>query len=501
MNFFEIENLRSVTNARWLRRPERPPTLNGVGIDSREDLSGRAFVAIKGDTHDGHAFLGEAVKSGAGLLIVESETSAAVDVLKLPAFVGVMMVESTRRALAKLALAYRRSLRGTKVIAITGSAGKTTTKRLVHSVLSTQMQGTCSPKSFNNEIGLPLTILQARLSDKYLVVEIGTNHPGEIAELAAIAEPELAVITCIGRAHLEGLGSVEAIAREKASLLSHLQPNGVAIVNADAPLLRPSLKLAGHRVLFGESEDAELRLTARGSHRACSTPRASSNWWFEINNRQRFDLALPGKHNAMNALAAVAVGRRMGVDDESIARGLKAVEPAAMRMTPQKINGVTIYNDAYNANPDSVIAALNTFAEIVTGAKRRIVILGDMLELGDSGPDLHREIGRHVLAIDAASHIDHAIFIGEHSAFAAAEVARQWPGDRVIAMPTVDAAAIAFIQQMLKPGDAVLLKASRGMGLERLVQALEQRGETEASKLKISTACTEESALRAVARN
>ena len=477
MTFFEIENFdrcwpRSGCAGRWIRA--HAAALTGIGIDSREDLAGRAFVAIKGDTHDGHDFLGAALESRAGLLIVER--NLPIETLQLPPHVGIFQVENTRKGLAKLALAYRRVLRGTKVIAVTGSAGKTTTKRLIDGVLAGggDMQGTASPKSFNNDIGLPLTILQARLSDKYLLVEIGTNAPGEIAQLSAIAEPDLAVITCIGRAHLQGLGSLEAIAKEKASILTHLQPDGVAILHADSPLLRNHFKLAKHRVLFGESQDAELRLTNRGITRAVGSA-APNRFWFEINNRHRFNLALPGKHNAINAMAAVAVGRRMGLDDAQIALGLERVEPAAMRLTPQLIGPITLCNDAYNANPDSMIAALETFMEISAEAKRRVVVLGDMLELGAASPQLHREIGQHLVHLDARTPIQHVIVIGDACAFLAAEVTRTWKNDRVSTYAAANEDAAGFIAKLLKPGDAVLLKGSRGMGLERLVPAIERQ--------------------------
>jgi UDP-N-acetylmuramoyl-tripeptide--D-alanyl-D-alanine ligase len=236
------------------------------------------------------------------------------------------------------------------------------------------------------------------------------------------------------------------------------------VLNADVPLLRPHLKLAKTRVLFGESEDADLRLTARGL-----IDGEAATQWIEINGRLKFELRLPGKHNAINALAAVAVGRRMGLDDDAIAAGLTSVKPDAMRMTPQAIAGMTVFNDAYNANPDSMIAALDTFAELTGPAKRRVVILGDMLELGPTSPELHREIGRHILRIDQTCRIDHTVFIGEQSAFAASEVAKHWPNVRVTVVPALDAKTIAFTLQLLQPDDAVLVKASRGMGLERII--------------------------------
>jgi UDP-N-acetylmuramoyl-tripeptide--D-alanyl-D-alanine ligase len=468
---FDIEQIRSACAGKWLQKaepPHKPPHITGVGIDSREDLTNKLFIAIKGATHDAHDHLAQAVERGARLLIVERER---VPSLQLPANVHVMHVESTRKALGRIAHAYRQSLRGTKVIAVTGSSGKTTTKRLIHGILSANMSGSASPKSFNNDIGVPLTLLAAKSSDKYVAVEIGTNTPGEVAELAEIAQPDIAVITMIGRSHLAGLGSLEGVAREKGSLLAALsREDGVAVVNADCPLL-PHPKRVKMTILFGESADADLRLTGRGA------VEGTGHWFMEVNGRTRFDIALPGKHNAINALAAIAVARRMGLDDERIRTGLITVKPEAMRMMPQTVGaagrtaGITFYNDAYNANPDSMAAALDTFSELAKDAKRRIVILGDMLELGADSPELHREVARHVLRIDHASRIEHAILIGEQMAHAAKTIAAEWGRSRITTFTSLHDKAIAAVRRMLKPGDAVLVKASRGMGLERVIAA------------------------------
>jgi UDP-N-acetylmuramoyl-tripeptide--D-alanyl-D-alanine ligase len=465
-NVFDIEQIRSTCGGRWMQKPDgKPPNITGVGIDSRDDLAGKAFAAIRGSTHDGHDHLAQAVENGARLLIIQRDRVAS---LKLPPAVHVMHAESTRRALGKIAHAYRQSLRGTKVIAVTGSSGKTTTKRLIHGALSATLSGSAAVKSFNNDIGVPLTLLAAKSSDKYVIVEIGTNAPGEIANLAEIAEPDIAVITMIGRSHLEGLGSIEGVAMEKGSLLRSLSPDeGVAIVNADCPLLRPHMKRVRTRFLFGESADSDLRLTNRG-------PSATNDCWFlEMNGRTRFDIALPGRHNAINALAAVAVARRMGVNDDDIRRGLLSVRPEAMRMTPHVAAGATFYNDAYNANPDSVIAALDTFAEIAGSARRRIVILGDMLELGAASRDLHGEVGRHLARINDRCGIDHAILIGPEMSGAANAVAESLSAKNITTFTSLTNGAIGAARSLIRPGDAVLVKASRGMGLERLIAACE----------------------------
>jgi UDP-N-acetylmuramoyl-tripeptide--D-alanyl-D-alanine ligase len=473
MRFFEPDTLRGAMMGRWLRRaPDLE--LAGVGTDTREDLNRRAFIALRGSNHDGHSFVAAAAQRGAAMVVVERESVAA----DVPPPCGILLVENTRQALARLATAYRRTFGKTKVIAVTGSAGKTTTKALIDAALSGTLPGSAGPKSFNNEIGVPLTLLAARPTDAYVIVEIGTSAPGEVGRLAQIAAPDLGIITLVGRSHLEGLGTVEAVAREKASLLLHLGEHGVAVVNADVPLLRDKLKSVETRILYGESADADLRLTARGragAAEAVAMDDSGGGWWFEVNGRASFRLALPGRHNAINALAAVAVARRLGVPDEAISRGLGSVIGAPMRMAVHALGPWTIYNDAYNANPDSVIAAIDTFLELAAGARRRIVVLGDMLELGAAGPDLHREIGRHLARAGGGGRVDHAVLMGPLSGHTAEALRETWPGDRLTVLPEVSAVTAAIIAELLRPGDAVLLKGSRGTALERLLEWMKHR--------------------------
>jgi UDP-N-acetylmuramoyl-tripeptide--D-alanyl-D-alanine ligase len=463
MSFFAGDNLRAIISGRWLQRPADVDDPAGVGTDTRQDLKGKVFIAIRGEHFDGHDYLAQAADRGAMMAIVEHSMPAA----DLPGAMGLLLVSDTRRALARMALAYRRSLSAAKVIAITGSSGKTTTKRLIDAVLSGALPGRAAPKSFNNDIGVPLTILGARPQDRYLVVEIGTNAPGEVGHLARIAEPDIAVITNIGRAHLEGFGSIEAIAREKASLLSHLSPDGTAVINADTPHLAPYVRAVPTAIRFGESAEADLRLTARGRH----VP-AQRGGWFEVNGRLRFDLSLPGRHNAINALAAVAIGRRFALEDGQISAALAAVEPEPMRMVEQHVAGLVFYNDTYNANPDSVAAALETFIEVAADAPRRVVILGDMLELGNAGPDLHREVGRRILDLDRQVRIDHALLIGPLAAHIADVLSGAWPPSRFSVVRAMNEKAQRLAARLLQPGDTVLVKASRGLGLERLVEAV-----------------------------
>lgn len=476
MIFFDMDNLCSVLSAggagsggggRVLHKPDRPLVLQGVGIDSRENLSRKVFFAIKGDRFDGHDFLHDALASGAQLLVVERDPQLS----SYPPLVGIVQVDDTRKALGKLAAAYRKTLKGMQVIAVVGSAGKTTTKRLIDAALRGSMHGSISPKSFNNDIGVPLTLLNAPSTDRYVVVEIGTNALGEVPHLAKMVQPDIAVITMIGREHLEGLGSLENIAQENAAVLTHLQPKGLGIINADAPLLRRYTKIASSCVLFGEADDAEMRLTARGANELSG----GEGWWFQVNGRTSYKLSLPGKHNAINALAAVAVARKLGVQDQQISDGLAEAEGAPMRMMTQRIGPMTIYNDAYNANPDSMIAALETFAEVAATASRRIAVIGDMLELGESSHALHCEVIDRIIQIDANVRFEHVVTVGKLSGDAADRLRERWSKDRVICFEKVDTKTGQAIAALLKPDDAVLLKGSRSMGLEKLVPFIEER--------------------------
>lgn len=473
MNFWTYENLRQVMGGRWLVRPavegmEQP--LPGVTTDSREVRAGSVFFARKGEATDGHRFLRQAAEAGAALLVVDDEE--AFNAEPKPR-VPVLRVEDSTASLGRLAAAYRNALRA-KVIAVTGSVGKTTTKALIHSILSVKLRGSASPKSFNNEVGVPMTILAADPVDQYLVVEVGTNAPGEIAALGRIVQPDIAVITHIGSAHLEGLGGPEGVLREKASLLSHLREGGLAVVNGDCKGLPDYRKVVPTMVTFGRSESCDLRLTDfRGSEEGVA---------FEVNDRFQFRLPLLGEHNAMNALAAIAVGRHMNLTEEQMVEGLARAAPPQMRLKVERFgppqSPLVVINDCYNANPDSVAAALKVLRQYPT-AGRRIAVLGDMAELGNGGPDLHRALGEAVVE----SRIDKAYFVGRLSMFTAESVCRHWPAERVHAFPAWSEGLPREVAAELEPGDTVLVKASRVMGFERLLPAIAERFDGVGNKL------------------
>lgn len=485
MTFFTPTNLKSVCGGTWIARATGAPAPNlaGVCIDSRQVRPGHVFIAIRGDTHDGHAFVADALNKGAGMAIVDSE--AALDAP--PAVAGawrqvaaanhadILLVPDARKALLRLAAAYRKVLASTRIIAVTGSAGKTTTVRLIDAMLSGSLRGRANIKSFNNDIGVPLTLLSADPGDQYLVCEIGTSAPGEIGRLAAIADPDVAVITCIGRAHLEGLGSIEGVAREKASLLTHLRPGGLAVAPADggggaqaaaACILADVLRCVPQVVTFGRSDEADLRLTRFDHVLADDALRAR----FEVNGRSTFQSPLIGEHNALNALAAIAVARRFGVADDAIAAALTAFSSPEMRLQRLQVGGVSVLNDAYNANPESTAAALRALSGIdAAGDGRRIAILGDMLELGEHAPSAHREVAELILAL---GNIDMVVAVGHHMLNAAERLMRDWPHERCEIISDLTPQQARRIAGLLRPGDTVLIKGSRRMRLERIVEAI-----------------------------
>jgi UDP-N-acetylmuramoyl-tripeptide--D-alanyl-D-alanine ligase len=489
MSFWTLDNIKAAIGGSWLARPEGLSrridsgelSLAGAAIDSRAVKPGNVFFALRGEKTEGHLFIPQAAASGARLAITERPdalTSLPAGANAGPAC-AVLLVPDAAQALLRLGAAYRKTLDTTRVIAVGGSNGKTTTTRLIHTILSRTLRGTSSPKSFNNALGVPLTILNAKKSDNYLVCEVGTNAPGEIAVLAGALEPDVAVITSIGREHLEGLASLAGVAREEASLLCSLRPRATAIVPADSPELDEALRTlfsapgsARSRtslVRFGISEAADVRIAD-----AAELPLSNPGVRFTLNARTTHHIPLLGRHNALNATAAIIVARRLGVPEAEIAAGLAAAKPAEMRMERRRVSlpggDIELINDAYNANPDSMLAALGVLAAHAgEGASRRVAVLGDMLEMGDASVRAHEEIGR---ALARTREIDLVILVGaamEHAATASNDPAR------FVRLDSLDNQGATVAASHLRPGDLVLLKGSRRMALERLIPALESR--------------------------
>ena len=449
-----LEQVRQAVRAK--RDEERPLpeiSVERVSTDTRSILPGDLFIALRGDNFDAHDFLDKAHTSGATAAVVER----IVDGLDLPQIV----VPSARRALGDIAQAARRKLRHTKVVAVAGSNGKTTTKRLIHAALQQKLKGTASPASFNNDIGVPATLLPVSPRDDYVICECGTNAPGEIERLGKICEPDIAVITSIGEEHLEGLKDLQGVRRENMAITEGMNRQGLLIVHGDDKPLRALAKgFAGRSVSFGFDSSNDLFAKDIESDGVGVS--------FKLNgSRTIVRVPMPGEHNVLNALAAVAVARRLGVDDDKLLAGLATAEPPAMRMQRIESGGVLIINDAYNANPASMKAALLTLAKFkCTG--RRIAVLGDMLELGEQRDAFHQDAGRQAVA----AKVDALVTIGPGGkVIAEAAIDAGLSGTRVMSLPSAEIAAKTFAKG-LQPGDVVLLKGSRGMKLEQIADAV-----------------------------
>lgn len=434
----------------------------GVGIDTRGDLAGRLFVAIVGERHDGHDHVAAAREAGAVAALVSRSQDPD------PSF-PLLFVEDTATGLASLARYHRGNLAG-PVVGVTGSAGKTTTRSLLESVLAPLGAGTASIKSFNNHIGVPLTILEASTADPWVVLEMGTSSPGEIAGLVEIASPTIAVVTGTGRAHLAGLGDETAVAVEKATILDGAD---LGIVNVDRPAIEPEIERRRRRgdriVTYGLAPHADRVLLDR-------KPLPGGGQSIELDDFA-CDLSLDGAHNAVNAVAAIEVGRALGVPDEAIAVALGSARPPAMRFARRDIGGVVVYDDAYNANPESMKASLEAFGEIagtmVPAGGRRIAILGAMLELGHEAAALHREVGECA----TRSGLTHLIVVAEGGGDAIAEGAVDSGFEGMLRVVGKAADAGNALVGLVESGDAVLVKGSRGIGLEVVVSAVSARQE------------------------
>ncbi len=459
MRTLALDEIRSAVRGTWRTRGDAVRT-SGISTDTRAARAGDLFIALCGEKYDGHDFLAAAAKAGCVSAMVERNRELSADVLG--AFPGsVIGVTDTGEALCELGGWYRRMLAAT-VVAVTGSNGKTTTKRMIHHILQTRLVGTCSPKSFNNAIGVPLTLLGAGTGDDYVVCELGTSAPGEIAALARRTGPDIAVITSVGPTHLEKLGSIEGVVAEKASLLGYLDDGGIAVVWADDELLERATKpYEGRLIRFGTDAGADLRLSGYESDGLTQR--------FQINGRLWVNLPMPGRHNALNAIAAIAVARRFGLDEADAAAALADFPGTEMRMQAQQVGPLQVINDAYNANPASMIAAVEVLADI--SAERRILVLGDMRELGADAKGMHRQLGRQV----AATRPDLVIGVGALGKYIAEGAAAS--GVTVLAFKSVRQAA-GELSSLLAPGDAVLLKGSRGMRMEKLLTPIRGAFET-----------------------
>ena len=436
----------------------------GVSIDSRNISPGDFFFAIIGESHDGHGFASAAVDQGAGGLVINRQMAEKLPVAAWEAKdVACIAVADTTRALGDLA-AFNRRRAQVSVAAITGSSGKTTTRQLTAGVVSRQFNMLATAGNFNNEIGLPLTLLELSSDHQWAVVELGTNNPGEIARLTAICSPDIGVLTNIGPAHLEGLGSLEGVMREKGDLLKGLGRDGQAVLNADDPRVLQLARESQHEVLlYGRSQDAAIR-----AEDVKEDGQTSSFWLILGQESIAVQLNSPGQYMISNALAAAAVGYLLGIPAATVKAGLESFEPVAGRMNIRHLpNGIQIIDDTYNANPDSMKAALATLKKMRTGG-RKVFVAGDMFELGDQAPELHRQLG----ALAAHTAVDRLYACGENAAALAAGARKE--GMQPAEMITGSREEILEdLKGWLQPGDWVLVKGSRGMAMEKVVEGLQ----------------------------
>jgi UDP-N-acetylmuramoyl-tripeptide--D-alanyl-D-alanine ligase len=426
-----------------------------VVIDSRQAGPGVLFAALPGERADGHDFAAAAVEKGAVAVLASR-----------PVGVPALITPDVPAALAALARAVTDALPGLTIVGITGSVGKTTTKDLAAQLIE-RLGPTVAPYgSFNNEIGHPLTVLRVTAETRYLVLELSARGAGHIAQLCQIAPPRLGVVLCVGHAHTGEFGGLAEVARAKGELPAALPPDGVALLNADDPLvLAMAERTAARVVTFGVHDRATVRaagVTLDGQGRAgftLVTPQGSAP----------VRLRLLGAHNVVNALAAAALAGELGMGVADVADALSAATNRSkwrMEVTARP-DGVTVINDAYNANPEAMAAALETLATVARG-RRAFAVLGHMNELGDESPQWHEQVG----GLAAQAGVAGLIVVGEDAApmLTGAKAERSWHGE-LIGVPDAGS-AVAVLGNLLAPGDVVLVKASRAAGLEHVALAL-----------------------------
>ncbi len=440
-----------------IRRGAADAVVKNICTDSRRVKPGDLFFAIKGENFDSHDFLKEVAEKKAAAVVVEKT--------KVPSLLpdcAVLVVDDTIAALGKFAAAYRRDFE-LPVVCVCGSNGKTTTKELVASTLRQKFSTVWSEASFNNNIGVPLTLLKIEKSHQAAVLEAGTNHPGELAPLVKMIAPKFGVLTNIGREHLEFFGDLAGVAREEGQLAELLPAGGTLFVNGDDEctdeiVRRTRAKTV--RVGFGEKNDwraEKIRLDKSGVT-------------FRVTAKNKdlcgeYRVHLIGRHQVINALFAAAVSEELGMARAEIQHGLAECKPAKMRMQFWEAGGIRVLDDAYNANADSMIAALETLRDLPLQG-RRVAVLGDMAEQGEYGPIAHAEVGRHAAKLEIGQ-----LFAVGKMAPIVAKAARDAGLSRVIEFENVETAMKA-IKSFLKSGDIILLKASRSTRLERIAETL-----------------------------
>ncbi len=422
-----------------------------ISIDSRIIKKGDIFIAIKGRRFDGHDFAEEAFKKGAKFAIVSREPKKLRSNYKK----HLIIVKDTVKTLGDIAASHRAKF-NIPVIAVTGTNGKTTAKDMVAHVLSSRYNVLKNETSKNNYIGLPLTLLKLERKHDVAVLEMGMSRFGEIDRLSKIAKPRIGVITNIGPAHMEFLGTLKNIFIAKAELLKRLREKGLAILNKDDRYLRSIKNLKCRKIYFG--------IDRRCNFQATKLLYRGNKWSFEVDEKQNFEFSLFGRHNIYNALIAIAVAREFDIDFSTIAEKIRSYrQNSPMRLGFKNIRGIGILDDSYNSNPLSMECAIDTLARYVTRGKK-IVVSGDMLELGKKAKTMHEAIGRML----ASSPIDVLITHGRLSVFMNKEAKRKGMGELYHAPSHSDAAG--FLRKIARPNDVVLVKGSRAMAMDKIIE-------------------------------
>jgi len=433
----------------------------GIATDSRRIQPGDLFIALKGERFDGHSFLSEALQKGAAGLVAERWP----DELELPEGRFALLVKDTGQALLDLAAEHRAQF-DIPVIAVTGSLGKTTTKDLIAGVLATRFKVLKSQGNYNNEIGLPLTLLKLEPDHQAAVVEMGMRGKNQINRLAAAARPNIGVLTTITSTHYELLGSMANIAEAKAELLQSLPAGGLALINGENEWCRRVSIQSKAPVWFFGLEGSQHLKASRISPRPGQGTAFSVRW---EGKTSRYFLPLLGLHNVRNALAAVGVGLYLGLTPAEIARGLEEVVLSGLRLEQVRgVNGAVLLNDTYNASPDSAMAALDVLMDLP--GRRHGAVLGDMLELGDLSLKGHRQVGAYA----AQKGLDFLITVGDLAASLAAAAEEAAKGRPAVSSFRDQQGAVDFLRRELKKGDTVLFKASRGVRLDQMVLELKE---------------------------
>lgn len=457
MPSFQLNEVTGITGA--VTYSVRQKMFSDLVSDTRRIQPGVLFLAFKGERFNGEDFAAEALRKGAAGVMVSS--GCPEETLR-KCNGTVLLVEDTLKAYQQLAHAWRRRFPDLPVVAITGSNGKTTTKDLTAAVLSARGPVLKTQANYNNEIGLPLTLLGIRKEHTAAVVEIGMRGFHQIEAMAPLAEPKIGIVTNVGETHMELLGSLENIARAKSELVEAIPAGGTVILNADNPYVAAMRDKAGDGVqvmTFGLDHEADVRgenIRTEGSDTKFTA--------VYDGERHEYSIAMVGRHNVSNALAAIAAGFALGLRAEEIREGLLHLEATKMRFECRRVGAWNVVNDAYNASPMSMTAAIETLSDLTRG--RKIAVMGDMLELGSVSVEAHRKVGREL----AAHHFDAVVTRGEMGRYIA-EGAEEGGIASVFCCGSHEEAADR-LHKLLQPGDTILFKGSRGMQMEKIIDLL-----------------------------